>query len=200
MRALHSRWGTGIFHRENSTGSSKVLLSLETHYTLSTDSKYTKTIPVLEEKKQNLLYIKHAPQNVKVWERRKKTQGQKTGWTLLKQSGQTAAPRSAIAPFSSPCLSPVRSENKKVFCFVCCGFASMQHMADNSASLFILAVFPLPFLSRIQLLPVFQTQCPQHTNQGPHWTVCWQKWRNWHKGSRACCIIPRPRMKERQQL
>lgn len=151
-----------------------ILLSLETRYTLSKDSKYTKTIPVLEVKKQNLLYLKCAPQNGNVWERRKKMQGQKTGWTLLKQNGQIATSHSTIAQFSSPCLSPVRSENKQVFCFVYCGFASMQHTADNSASLFILAVFPLPFFSGIQLLTVFQAQCPstQPTSlQGPHRTV-----------------------------
>lgn len=174
MRPLHSRWGNGIFHRKNRTGSSiNSSFSWNTLYFIKR-LKIHKDHPCTGSEKAKLLYLKCAPQNGKVWERRKKTQGQKTGSTLLKQNGQIATSHSTIAQFSSPWLSPVRSENKQIFCFVCCGFASVQHTADNSAHLFILAVFSLPFFLGIQLLPVFQAQCPstQTTSlQGPHWTV-----------------------------
>lgn len=68
----------------------------------------------------------------------------------------------------------------------------MQHMADNSAPLVILAVFPLPLLSGIQLLPVFQTQCPQHTNhntpRAPLDCVL-AELKKAAKGSLYCCTI-----------
>lgn len=165
--------------------------------------KIHKAILVLEEKKQNLLYLKCTPQNVKVWEKRKKMQRQKTGWTLLKQNGQQeeVPVHSIIAQFSSPCLSPVKSENKKKSALSVVGF--------QACSTWLTTVHPLSFLLCF-LYPSFQGfSCSQScrrnalstqttTLQGPHWTVFWQNWRKQPRGVSTAAPSPQPRMKERQ--
>lgn len=196
MRAQHSRSGTGIFHRENSTGSSiNSPFSLNTLYFIKRPKIHKDHACTGREKAKCVKLHMCTSKCQRVWERRKKTQGQKTGWTLPKQNGQIAggAPCSQChCSVFLPLPSPDRSENKKVFCSVCCGFASMQHMADYRALLFVLAVFPLSFPSRDSVAPSLpDTSLSTQTTplQGPHWTVCWQNWRSLHQRSPACCTI-----------
>lgn len=101
-------------------------------------------MPVLERTKQNLLYLRCAPQNIKEsWEERRTRQRQKTGMDPAQAELSHSRDH-----FSFPCLSPGvgRSENKNVYHPACGDFSTMQHTVDNSAPLFILTVsFTLPF-------------------------------------------------------
>lgn len=122
------------------------------------------------QSKQNLLHLKCAPQNIKEFRKGGRTQqGQKTGTDTAqaeRSDGRSSLSTIPVLSFPPPASSQglVAVRIKKVFPPTCGGFSTTQNIVDNSAPLFILTLFPLPFLLGTRLLPVFPTQCPQHTN------------------------------------
>lgn len=127
-------------------------------------------MPVLEGTKQNLLHLKCTPRNIKEFGKGRRTrQGQKRGTDAAqaeRSDGRSSLSTIPALSFPPPafCQGLVELRIKKVFPSACGRFSTMQHMVDNTVPLFILSLFHLPFLLGIQLLPVFPTQCPQHTN------------------------------------
>lgn len=70
----------------------------------------------------------------------------------------------SLLSFPPPTFPQLEVRINKFSALPVVGLQACSTWLTSKQPLFIIAVFPSPFLSGIQLLPVFQTQCPQHTN------------------------------------
>lgn len=125
-------------------------------------------MPVLEGTKQNLLHPKYAPQNVKVWERKKNTAGteNRNGHRPSRMVRWSSLPTIPALSFPPPAFPQglVEVRIKKFSSLPMVGFQPCSTWL-TTVHHFLLSLFPLPFLLGTCLLPVFPTQCSQHTNR-----------------------------------
>lgn len=181
MRAWHSRSGIGIFHGENSTGSSiNSPFSLNTLYFIKRPKIHKDHACTGREKAKCVIPLMCTSKCQRVWERRKKTQGQKRGWTLPKQNGQIGggAPCSQChCSVFLPCLAQIEVRIKKFSALSVVGLQACSTWLTTMQSFSFFLCFLYPSLqgfscSQSSRHNSLSTQTPPL--KGSHWTVCWQ--------------------------